>query len=382
VQVAHDVNWPQDTGPYDGPGPYPPSSIQAAGSSANNKVIAACFTMRRLALEDGDAHRPRGYSGLVRHDRARSDALVFFGATGDLAYKKIFPALQAMARRGRLDFPVVGVAKAGWTAAQLVERARASLAQHGGGVDEAAFKTLAQRLDYVDGDYADADTFVRLRAALGAARRPTHYLAIPPSVCPVTIHQPMDDVHGALIDYLKRSVLTSSVLDTVVSAIRDEVTKLLSAGAKDVTGLEKELAGLRAEQKRLARAVATAGDDIPELVAELRLRNDRIRRLEADLVAARRSPAMVADVLARAETAARAKLADLRTALDADLPAMREVFQSLFPEGLTFLPAANTPRRVWAISGTARLDSLKLSSDPSGIRTRVHALKGHCPGPG
>jgi hypothetical protein len=112
------------------------------------------------------------------------------------------------------------------------------------------------------------------------------------SVCPVTIHQPMDDVHAALIDYLKRLVLTPSVLDTVVSAIRDEVARLLSAGAKDVTGLEKELAGLRAEQKRLARAVATAGDDIPELVAELRLRNDRIRRLEGDLAGARRSPAM------------------------------------------------------------------------------------------
>jgi hypothetical protein len=81
---------------------------------------------------------------------------------------------------------------------------------------------------------------------------------------------------------------------------------------------------------------------------------------------------MAADVLARAETAARAKLADLRTALEADLPAMREVFQSLFPEGLTFCPATSTPatstpRRVWAISGTARLDSLKLSSDPSGL---------------
>jgi hypothetical protein len=99
-------------------------------------------------------------------------------------------------------------------------------------------------------------------------------------ICPVTVHQPMDDVHAARIDYLKRAVLTPSVLETVVSAIRNEVAKLLSSGAKDVTGLEKELAGLRAEQKRLARAVATAGDDIPELVAELRLRNDRIRRLK------------------------------------------------------------------------------------------------------
>jgi hypothetical protein len=137
-------------------------------------------------------------------------------------------------------------------------------------------------------------------------------------------------------------------------------------GATDAGALEKDLAGLRAEQRRLARAVATARDDIPELVAELRLRNDRIRRLEADLAASRRTPVMVADVLARTETAARAKLADLRTALTADLLAMREVFQTLFPDGLTFRPATSAPRRVWAISGSARLDSLKLSSDPSG----------------
>src|SRR5258706_5658277 len=91
--------------------------------------------------------------------RPRADALVFFGATGDLAYKKIFPALAAMARRGRLDFPVVGVAKSGWTRDQLLERARASLAEHGGGVDEAVFATLVARLRYVDGDYAEASTF-------------------------------------------------------------------------------------------------------------------------------------------------------------------------------------------------------------------------------
>jgi glucose-6-phosphate 1-dehydrogenase len=122
-------------------------------------------------------------------DRPRADALVFFGATGDLAYKKIFPALQAMARRGRLDFPVVGVAKSGWTLPQLVERARASLVEHGGGVDDAAFAVLTERLRYVDGDYNDAATFTRLRAELGGARRPTHYLAIPPSMVATVIEQ-------------------------------------------------------------------------------------------------------------------------------------------------------------------------------------------------
>jgi glucose-6-phosphate 1-dehydrogenase len=123
-----------------------------------------------------------------RRDRHRSDALVFFGATGDLAYKKIFPALQAMTQRGRLDVPVVGVAKSGWTLEQLVERARASLVEHGR-FDEDAFKRLTQRLRYVDGDYGDAATFVQLRAELGESRRPAHYLAIPPSMFPTVIEQ-------------------------------------------------------------------------------------------------------------------------------------------------------------------------------------------------
>ncbi len=112
----------------------------------------------------------------------RSDALVFFGATGDLAYKKIFPALHSMVRHGTLDVPVVGVAKAGWTRDQLLERARASIADHGGGVDEAAFAQLASRLEYVDGDYSATETFSQLRQALDSAERPTHYLAIPPSL--------------------------------------------------------------------------------------------------------------------------------------------------------------------------------------------------------
>jgi len=125
----------------------------------------------------------------VPRERARSDALVFFGATGDLAYKKIFPALQAMAKKGRLDFPVVGVAKSGWNLDQLVERARASVTEWGGGADPEAFPQLAQKLRYVDGDYADPDTFSRLRAELGRSERPAHYLAIPPSMFPTLVQQ-------------------------------------------------------------------------------------------------------------------------------------------------------------------------------------------------
>ena len=112
---------------------------------------------------------------------ARSDALVFFGASGDLVYKKIFPALHAMARRGRLDVPVIGVARSDWTLEQFRARARESVEQHGG-VDEAAFAKLRDRLRYVRGEYGDQATFAALREQLGGARRPLHYLAIPPSL--------------------------------------------------------------------------------------------------------------------------------------------------------------------------------------------------------
>jgi len=111
-----------------------------------------------------------------------SDAFVFFGATGDLAYKKIFPALHNMVRHGTLKVPVIGVAKAGWSIDQLRERARHSIEKFGGGVDEAAFGRLVQLLHYIDGDYASAATFSALRTQLGAAQRPAHYLAIPPSL--------------------------------------------------------------------------------------------------------------------------------------------------------------------------------------------------------
>jgi glucose-6-phosphate 1-dehydrogenase len=110
-----------------------------------------------------------------------SDAFVFFGATGDLAYKQIFPALQAMIRRGHLDMPIIGVAKSDWNLDQLKARARDSLEKHGG-VDHESFAQLSTRLQYIDSDYRDATTYERLRKALGDAVRPLHYLAIPPSM--------------------------------------------------------------------------------------------------------------------------------------------------------------------------------------------------------
>ena len=109
-----------------------------------------------------------------------SDALVFFGATGDLAYKQIFPALQALVRKGALNVPIIGIARSGWNLEQLRARARDSL-EHHGALERGAFDKLSSLLRYVDGDYADPDVFVRLRRELGDARRPLHYLAIPPS---------------------------------------------------------------------------------------------------------------------------------------------------------------------------------------------------------
>jgi glucose-6-phosphate 1-dehydrogenase len=118
----------------------------------------------------------------------RSDALVFFGATGDLAHKKVFPALYDMSRKGHLDVPVIGVASSHWDLSQLRERARDSIDTHGGGVkDETAFKRFAASLRYVDGDYADRATFNAIRKALGQARRPIHYLAIPPGLFGVVV---------------------------------------------------------------------------------------------------------------------------------------------------------------------------------------------------
>ena len=119
---------------------------------------------------------------------SHSDALVFFGATGDLAHKKIFPALQAMIKRGHLDIPVIGVAKAGWNLEQLRARAKESVEKHGG-IDAAAFEKLSRLLRYVDGDYKDPATFAAIGRELQGAQRPAHYLAIPPLLFETVVEQ-------------------------------------------------------------------------------------------------------------------------------------------------------------------------------------------------
>ena len=119
---------------------------------------------------------------------SQSDALVFYGATGDLAYKKIFPALQAMVKRGHLNVPVIGVAKAGWNLEQLRARALDSVEKHGG-IDREAFDNLSKLLRYVDGDYSDPATFQALKKELRGVARPAHYLAIPPLLFAKVVEQ-------------------------------------------------------------------------------------------------------------------------------------------------------------------------------------------------
>ena len=118
----------------------------------------------------------------------RSDTLVFFGATGDLAFKKIFPALQAMVKRGTLNVPVIGVGRRGWNLVQFRARAQDSLEKHGG-LDRWAFDKLCQLLRYVDGDYNQEATFQTLRRQLAPAKRPAYYLAIPPAAFSTIVGQ-------------------------------------------------------------------------------------------------------------------------------------------------------------------------------------------------
>ena len=115
------------------------------------------------------------------NNAAESDAFVFFGATGDLAYKKIFPALYAMVHKGELTIPIIGIARAGWSLEKLRERARASV-QEAGDLEPECFAKMAALMRYVDGDYADPETFKKLKETLGLAAKPIHYLAIPPSL--------------------------------------------------------------------------------------------------------------------------------------------------------------------------------------------------------
>ncbi len=159
-------------------------------------------------------------------EKPHSDALVFFGATGDLAYKQIFPALQRLAKRDKLIGPVVGVAKAGWTLDQLKQRAKESVEKHGG-LDAEGFPKLLSKLRYVDGDYSEDSTFQRVRQELGGARHPLHYLAIPPVLFAEVVDQlkKSGSAEGARVVIEKpfgRDLASARQLNAIVSGTFDE----------------------------------------------------------------------------------------------------------------------------------------------------------------
>src|SRR6266851_2183269 len=151
-------------------------------TSCSRRCVASSADTWRSPLKSNH----RGHEDIMSY--FESDALVFFGATGDLAYKKIFPSLQAMVKRGHLSVPIIGVAKSGWNVEQLRARARDSLEEHGG-VDTAAFERLGGLLRYVDGDYSDPATYTAIRQTLGSAEQPAHYLAIPPVLFGLVVEQ-------------------------------------------------------------------------------------------------------------------------------------------------------------------------------------------------
>ncbi len=153
----------------------------------------------------------------------QSDALVLFGATGDLAHKKIFPALHAMVASGDLDVPVIGVALSGWTCDQLQERCRSSIREHGEGIDEHAEK-LINLLRYVDGDYKEPATFAELKKAIGNAQHPLFYLAIPPSMFGTVVRQlgDADCTNGSRVVIEKpfgRDLASSRVLNATLNEV-------------------------------------------------------------------------------------------------------------------------------------------------------------------
>lgn len=185
------------------------------------------------------------------------------------------------------------------------------------------------------------------------------------TVCDVNLRQPMAEVDEALAGYLRDTVLTPVLLDQLMVEIDAEIERELAQPPVDMTVVADKLRQLRAEQGRLAKAVAISGD-IPELVKELQRRSQEIQRLEGERVAAQRAPEKLREVMAKVKAAAVAKLDDLHVALAADPSGAREVYKALFPEGLQFNASRKANRRVWAISGIAHLGSSNLCSDPTG----------------
>ena len=186
------------------------------------------------------------------------------------------------------------------------------------------------------------------------------------TVCGVKVRQAVELVERRMIDHIANNYLTENVIAEIMDRLRANLERQFDASKVDTAALEQELAQMRAEQRNLATAVATGGDAIPELVGELRKRNERIRQLDNDLAAAKRSPELAAKMLAEAEEAVRGQILHFRETLQERREDVREVLQAIFPEGYRFREAKRGNRRIWAVRATAQLGGFSLKSDPTG----------------
>ncbi len=176
------------------------------------------------------------------------------------------------------------------------------------------------------------------------------------AVCTVRLAQRADVVEGAITKRLQQKVLEPEVLDLFVSRMRVEIEQEMAAPPVDTSRMEDDLRQLRTEQRNLVKLAAAGADEVPELARAMNERANQIRQLEADLAAAKRSPAMITEMADKMERLVRAKLEGLRAALQGDREGTREVFRALFPDGLKFKPATGANgRQVFEITGTAKL---------------------------
>ncbi len=163
--------------------------------------------------------------------RSPSDALVVFGMTGDLAHKMIFPALYAMVKHGNLKVPVIGVALPKWSDARLHRRVTDSIERSGGIDDQQALRHLLSQFRYVSGDYEDLNTFAAIKKALDPARRPAHYLAIPPSLFETAIKGLSQPATAVIQFFLSRVCSSWQFLDAWITVLfAADVTVILLAG--------------------------------------------------------------------------------------------------------------------------------------------------------
>lgn len=208
------------------------------------------------------------------------------------------------------------------------------------------------------------------------------------AACAVTVRQPRTEVEGYLADYVREKVLGSGVEDEIVARVQAEVARRLAGPSTDVQGLEAELLKVEREKANLVNAIAAGGGDVAELVEAVKVRKATIAQLQSRLASSKEGPVALRRAQEFCGPYVRSRLAELRSLIGRPSEDARRGWRALFPDGIVFQPIRVGRRHVWRAQATAKIASggpgfgtFTLDGDPSGIRTRVHALKGHCPRP-